>query len=190
MPDPRDMPLFAWGDALRRARSKRRSRRRIFAAGAGALALIALPAITSTRPVLVWNASASAPIGLYFITRPEALARGDMVVAWLPAPARDFAARRHYLPANVPAVKRIVGLEGDRVCARGSHVRVGAGMAVTRLAHDRFGRSLPAWNVCRRLGPGEVFLLMQRAPASFDSRYFGPVPRANIIGKASLIWAR
>jgi len=48
---------------------------------------------------------------------------------------------------------------------------------------DREGRPLPAWQGCRPLAPGEVFLLMANIPASFDGRYFGPIPRAAIIGR-------
>jgi conjugative transfer signal peptidase TraF len=190
MPETRDMPLFAWGDALRRARAERRRRSRIAAIAAGALALIGFPVFIVPRPWLVWNASASAPIGLYVVTPPRGLSRGDMVVVWLPESARQLAERRHYLPANVPAVKRIVGVAGDRVCARGMTIQIAGRPPVSRLAHDRFGRPLPAWNGCRRLAPNELFLLMADAPASFDSRYFGPVPRANVLGRARLIWRR
>jgi conjugative transfer signal peptidase TraF len=185
-----DLPLFARGDALRTGRAVRRRCRLVGISAASALGLIALPTLVTAGPLLVWNASASAPIGLYAVTPPRALARGDMVVVWLPGPARALAARRHYLPANVPAVKRIVAITGDRVCAKGSHIRVGVATIVPRLAHDRAGRLLPAWNGCRRLGSNELFLLMADAPASFDSRYFGPVPRANVIGQAHLLWRR
>ena len=41
---------------------------------------------------------------------------------------------------------------------------------------------LPRWNGCRRLHNGEVFVFSDRIPNSFDSRYFGPVNRAEIVG--------
>jgi conjugative transfer signal peptidase TraF len=190
MPDARNLPLFRWGDQLRADRDRRRRRRRIAISVSAALGLIALPAISAPQPLLVWNASASAPLGLYAITPPSALARGDMVVLWLPKSARKLAASRHYLPANVPAVKRIVALAGDRVCAEGDTIRVGARLVVRRLAYDRLGRPLPAWSGCRRLARGELFLLMANAAASFDSRYFGPVRKRNVIGRARLLWPR
>jgi signal peptidase I len=34
------------------------------------------------------------------------------------------------------------------------------------------------------LGPGEYFLLGDNSPRSFDSRYWGPVSREKILGKA------
>lgn len=36
------------------------------------------------RPLLVWNASASAPVGLYAVGDAAPLARGDMVIARVP----------------------------------------------------------------------------------------------------------
>ena len=46
--------------------------------------------------VLVWNASASAPVGFYRVQAGGPIDRGDMVVAWTPEPARSLAARRRY----------------------------------------------------------------------------------------------
>jgi signal peptidase I len=41
----------------------------------------------------------------------------------------------------------------------------------------------PIWGIAVTLGPGEYFLLEDNRPNSFDSRSFGPIPRANIVGK-------
>jgi type IV secretory pathway protease TraF len=50
------------------------------------------------------------------------------------------------------------------------------------------GRPLHAWSACRRLRPGELFLLSTTNPASFDSRYFGPVRADAVLGVAHPIW--
>lgn len=190
MPDIRNLPLFAWGDALRTRRALNRRRRRTAVLAAAAIGMITLPAILPPRPLLVWNASASAPIGLYAVAPPRALKRGDIVLVRLPESARALAARRHYLPANVPAIKRIAGVAGDRICARGTEIWIGRSKVAVRLVRDGAGRPLPAWSGCRRLRFDELFLLMTSATASFDSRYFGPVPTANIVGRARLLWPR
>jgi hypothetical protein len=52
---------------------------------------------------------------------------------------------------------------------------------------DREGRPLPSWEGCIRLVDGEFFLL-QPHPYSFDSRYFGPVMRCDILGVARPLW--
>ena len=142
------------------------------------------------RPTLVWNASASSPLGLYQVSPPGELRLGDMVVAWPPAPARALAAERGYLPANVPLVKRVAAARGDRVCAAGEAIFVNGNVAATRRSDDPSGRPLPWWNGCEDLGEGELLLLTAEGPASFDGRYFGVTRPQEVVGKARLIWAR
>lgn len=151
------------------------------------LGALALPRVLVSRPLLLWNATASAPIGLYRIGAPRGLATGDLVVAALPPAARALAARRRYLPAGVPVVKRIVATGGARMCAIGKRIMIDGGVVARRLPRDGAGRALPDWQGCRHLGKGQVFLIGD-GPSSFDSRYFGAVPRANLIGRAVLLW--
>jgi conjugative transfer signal peptidase TraF len=177
------------GQSFRGARSRRRrlARRSLAIAGLATalVATIALP----PHPLLVWNASASAPIGLYRVGGTE-LATGDMVVAWPPAGARDFAARRHYLPANVPLVKRVAAEPGDTICALGATIFVNRRPIAERLVRDGAGRPMPWWTGCVVLRRGALFLLMTNSPASFDGRYFGPTDRNAIVGKATPMWVR
>ena len=184
-----DAPLFAWGAALRAEVSRRRRRgHRIVAVGLAALVVLSSAALPPT-PRLVWNASASAPIGLYWVQPGGNIEPGDMVVARLPDGVRQMAARRHYLPMNVPLVKRAVAVGGDQVCAVGNKIFVNDRVVAERRAVDARGRALPAWYGCVRLRGRQLFLLMN-APASFDGRYFGVTHEADVIGKARLIWAR
>jgi type IV secretory pathway protease TraF len=57
-------------------------------------------------PRLLWNASASAPIGLYRVEPDSAGSRrlGHRMAATQRSP---LAASRHYLPTGVPLVKRV-----------------------------------------------------------------------------------
>src|SRR3546814_10509098 len=123
------------------------------------------------RPQLVWNSSASAPVGLYAVDDAAPLARGDMVIARVPIAFRMLAARRHYLPANVPLVKRVAATVGDEVCAVGARVTVNGRLAAKRQTRDGAGRPMPWWSGCAELGRGEYFLLMAGSPASFAGRY-------------------
>ncbi|MGU5710215.1 S26 family signal peptidase [Aeromonas caviae] len=61
-------------------------------------------------------------------------------------------------------------------------------IVLTRLPADRLGRPLPSWQHCRPLAEGELFLLSVTNPASFDSRYFGPVSASAVIGVAHPVW--
>lgn len=190
MPDPRDLPLARWGEQLRRERLARALRRRraalaLAAAAAGAAAgTIAWP---PQRPLLLWNGSASTPRGLYLVSPPYRLRRGDMAVAWMAQPIRSFAARRHYLPTGMPVVKKVAAVGGDRVCALGGRVWVNGRRAAVRRNEDSLGRPLPWWMGCEQLAPGEAFLLGS-APGSFDGRYFGVTRSHELVGRARLIW--
>ncbi|MGF7150089.1 conjugative transfer signal peptidase TraF [Sphingomonas zeicaulis] len=152
--------------------------------GAALLATVAAP----PTPRFVWNASASAPQGLYLVSPGPARA-GDMVVARLPDAARALAARRRYLPANVPVVKRVAAVAGDRICAVGADLSVNGTARARRRAKDPSGRWMPWWTGCRTLAVDEVLLLID-APDSFDGRYFGPTSARLVVGRARLIWAR
>jgi conjugative transfer signal peptidase TraF len=192
VPDSRDPPVVHWGEELRRIIAARRLRRRRL----GLAALIgctAAPLAASTlwKPptLLVWNASASAPIGLYRVRAGVPIRSGDMVVAWTPEPARTLAARRRYLPANVPLVKRVAAAAGDRICAAGTSVSINGTRVAGRQKSDTGERPMPWWNGCRRLSAGEYFLLMDSA-LSFDGRYFGMTRRSDILGRADLLWAK
>jgi len=152
----------------------------------GSVAL-AVPSVAKPVPVLVYNASASAPLGFYRLIR-GAPHRSDFVLARLPSEAARLAAERDYIPASVPVVKRVAALAGDLVCADSGIVVINGRAVATTLLIDHDGRPLPAWKGCRPLAGDEVFLLMEGVPASFDGRYFGPVSTTAIIGELVPLW--
>ena len=105
-----------------------------------------------------------------------------------PDSARQLAAERGYLPSNVPLVKRIVATRGDVVCTAGNAISINGRLVAKRLSRDRLGRPLPTWSGCQLLNSGEAFLLMEGHADSFDSRFFGAVPTAAIIGRLVPLW--
>lgn len=152
---------------------------------AGVVATIIRP----PQPRLVWNASASAPIGLYLVAPGASPAVGGMVIAQVPERVRRLAARRHYIPAGTPLVKRVAAVAGDRACARGQRISINGRWVASRRAVDGAGRPMPWWNGCHTLGAGALLLLMDD-PASFDGRYFGPTGAVDVLGRARLLWRR
>jgi conjugative transfer signal peptidase TraF len=185
-----DLPLLAWGDAHRAAgAARRRLRRRIALVGA-VLALPLATLVAPPAPRLVWNASASAPLGLYGITYRSTIRRGSTVLAWPPPAIRRLAAARRYLPHNIPLIKRVAAVAGDTVCARDAVITINNKRVVKRQRRDPHGRAMPWWEGCHRLHKGEVLLLMEGSPTSFDGRYFGVTSPDQIIGKAHLILAK
>ncbi len=94
MPEARDLPLSRWGEEIRRNRVARREQRsRSAAAAVAAFTVTALVAslLWQPRPLLVWNASASAPLGLYAVSSLDDVRAGEMVIAWTPEPSRSLA---------------------------------------------------------------------------------------------------
>ncbi len=158
--------------------------------GLVAFGAIAIQMAFPPAPRLVWNASASAPVGLYWVRPGARISRGDMVIARTPPAVRHLAAVRRYVPENVPLVKRVAGAAGDRICAAGAALTVNGRRVAMRRAIDGQGRAMPWWQGCRTLKAGEYFLLMADVPDSFDGRYFGITSSADLIGKARLLWSR
>ena len=160
----------------------------LLACSGSALALLLLPAIHRPQLRLVWNASASVPLGLYRI-EPGAAPRVGDLVALRPSPAVGrFMAERRYVEANVLLIKPVAAAGGAQVCRNGARVTVDARPVASALPRDRFGRQLPAWSGCRRLRASELFLIAPYRRDSFDSRYFGAVDRRRIVGRASPLW--
>lgn len=188
MAEGRDLPLLRWAEDLRRARLKRDGFRRRAAIAAGGIACVLATIGAPPAPRLLWNASPSAPMGLYRVEPGSTPSVGDMVAAWAPHPARTLAADRGYLPEGVPLVKRVAAALGATVCADSSSVIVGGRLRVVRRHQDALGRPLPSWRGCRTLRGGELFLLMAEVPDSFDGRYFGVTASTEVIGKAVLLW--
>jgi hypothetical protein len=97
-------------------------------------------------------------------------------------------ADRGYLPRGVPLIKRVLALSGQTVCRAGPIITVdGIEMGAAR-KYDSRRRVLPAWDGCRIVGGGEVFLMNRDEPASLDGRYFGPIPLNAVVGRAVALW--
>lgn len=151
--------------------------------------LFVVAAWLKPAPRLLWNASASAPAGLYRIDAGAQPRLGDYVAIDPPPALETFLARRGYLPRGVPLLKRVAGLPGALVCRSGVFVTVDGAGAARALPRDRANRPLPVWTGCRTVGRGELFLA-NAAQDSLDGRYFGPVSAAGLIGTAHPILTR
>ena len=146
MTDPHLAAVRAWGKALRAQKLARCQSRRRCCFGFGALALIlGLTILFPPRPRLIWNASASAPVGLYRVVPGAHLVRGDMVIAWAPYPARLLAAPRQFygrtsISAGIDLAMKALnqsGLEATRrvidVCGDGTN---NSGREITEARDD------------------------------------------------------
>jgi conjugative transfer signal peptidase TraF len=135
------------------------------------------------------NGTRSEPVGIYWaISKP--LARGDLVFVWPPAsPIFKLAKERGYLAAGPsPAgtcglIKQVAAMGGDRVTIDSTGVGVN-GIRLKNSAPrsaDDTGRPMRAYELTDyTLRSGEVLLMSDYNPASFDGRYFGPLSKRTI----------
>lgn len=147
-------------------------------------------AFVHPAPRLIWNASASVPIGLYSLKRGVPLRVGDLVAVRPPTALGDYMARRHYLPLGLPMLKRVGAQSGQRVCRADDRILIDGRLVGRALAKDRRGRPLPIWRGCVRLAKGQSFVMNASVPDSFDGRYFGALPTSTIAGRLTPIWTR
>jgi conjugative transfer signal peptidase TraF len=139
------------------------------------------------------NTTPSFPLGLW---RIEALSRevrvGDTLFICPPAeaPAIKLARERLYLPAGLckggmaPLIKTVVALPGQTIAIEGDQVVIDGEL----LAHssiqvkDGQGRVLPTY--AGGVVPLGALFVHSDYVASFDSRYFGPIPAGGVLGLA------
>lgn len=178
------------------AHSRLRVRLVLMGLSACGLAALAWASFVHPLPRLTYNPSDSVAVGWYRVdplnhrtsSAPRPLSVGSIVLVPLPAEAAALAAQRGYLPTRIPLLKRVGAVAPQEVCIAEGSVRIDGVPSAAVLPADRWGRPLPSWPQCRRLRPDELFLLSVTNPASFDSRYFGPVSAAAVIGVAHPVW--
>lgn len=179
-------------------RSRSRLRARLVLAGLSVFGFAALAwaSFGTPPPRVIYNPSDSVAVGWYRVdpldhkpgSLPRPLSVDSIVLTQLPADAAVLAAQRRYLPAGIPLLKRVGAVAPQHVCIVAGQVRIDGVPVAVALPADRLGRPLPSLQLCRRLEPGELFLLSMTNPASFDSRYFGPVSASTVIGIAHPVW--
>lgn len=151
--------------------------------------LIAEPALHDNRAALIWNASASLPIGLYRLALAPPIEVGDIVVVQPPDPIAGFLAARGYLPRGVPLMKRVQAVAGAVVCRVDLTIIVDGHVVGTALQQDSHNRPLPIWHGCKTLVDDDIFLMNATVADSFDGRYFGPLSATTVTARALPILA-
>lgn len=161
----------------------------------GAFALIAAAGWGAHAAGFRVNTTPSMPLGLWQVEAPHrAPHAGDIVLVCPPdGPVFREAAARGYLPRGScpggfePLIKPVAAVAGDVVTLTAEGVTVnGAPIPATApLATDTIGRPLrPMASGRYPVAERQVWLVSAHTPRSWDSRYFGALPAANILGVA------
>lgn len=159
----------------------------------GSLALAALctasliQIVRPSVPRLLYNPSPSAAIGWYKLLPDAAINKGMLVAARPSKSGAALALERDYLPPNIPLIKTVWAVSGEQICHIDEKVLVVGRPALIVLRHDKLGRPLPTRSGCYELLKDEVFLVSTDVQTSFDSRYFGPVNREDILGRVEYL---
>jgi signal peptidase I len=107
--------------------------------------------------------------------------RGDIVI--FEEPSLD----------NKQLIKRVVGLPGDRVVVKNNVLTVynkahPSGFDPDTTLPYNQGRAVPptSGNIDITVGSDQIYVCGDNRPDSLDSRYFGPVPLKDVIGKLAV----
>lgn len=165
------------------------SRRSVITAAALGLSAIAGTTVLDSPLEWVWNATGSAPVGLWRREGAAGIGLGDWALVEPSRDQRVWLVRRGYLPRGAPLIKTVSAMPGQVVCRRGDQIHIDGRPVARALPRDSHGRELPRWGGCHHLRPGELFLLSAH-PASLDGRYFGATSTTNVLGRATLVWRR
>jgi conjugative transfer signal peptidase TraF len=154
------------------------------------IVLFVAVALADPRPRVIWNASASAPIGLYRIHADPDPQTGALVAVTPPRPWAHWMAERGYLPEGVPLLKHVAAKAGQRVCRIGNMVSVDHQSVAVALDRDTRGLPLPVWQGCHKLRSDEFLFMNPSVADSMDGRYFGPLEAATMLGRATPMLTR
>lgn len=149
------------------------------------LALAVLTAFFNTKidKYLYFNTSSSIPKGVYYRTSdsPENISVGDIVVFEPSKKILDYAHQREYMPQDVIYMMKYVGsTDGDTVSS-GDNFTVGDRSYGKIMKNDSKGRKLVPYSEKDYTVKDDEFIAYGTHPRSFDSRFYGPIPKENII---------
>ncbi|MBB3458824.1 conjugative transfer signal peptidase TraF [Rhizobium sp. BK313] len=159
-----------------------------------ALGVMTLAAICGFAQLRI-NLTPSEPLGLWRIvalSRPVAV--GDQVFVCPPRTATiaEGLSRGYLRPGLCPGgytalIKTVVAIAGDRIEV-GFNVRVNGREVAGSILRSIDGKGRPLLPSPSGTVPAEEVFLHSPYAASWDSRYFGPVPASGILGLAEEVW--
>lgn len=130
------------------------------------------------------------------------LNRGDIVIFYPPENATDDEDVLKYDPFNVFSrltglpflpqpeayIKRIVGLPGDEIEIKRKEGVYINGELLSEPYHEGSKKFLPDYNIAKLTVPADhYYVLGDNRNYSFDSHFWGPLPKSRVIGRAAFL---
>lgn len=134
--------------------------------------------------MLTYQPTASMPKGFYFVYPSREIQRGNIVVFHAPKKIAIFLEAHHWLPTSGLMMKHVAALSGDNVCQRDNKLFINGHDAAALKNTYAPGHPLPTKHFCGDVKKDQFLALSTSNPKSYDGRYFGPVTRHAIVGKA------
>jgi conjugative transfer signal peptidase TraF len=150
------------------------------------LLLLQLFSLLFPRKLILYNYTDSLPHGFYLLHQGAA-EKGDLVAFRPPEQAARLIRERKYLRDEAYLIKYIVAEKGDSVCTEKGRLSINGVDYGGIDAFDKKGRPLPHYRFRGKQGDGYI-VAIKGLNDSFDSRYYGPVKKEDIIGVASAFW--
>ena len=130
------------------------------------------------------NLTSSLPRGVYQLFPEEKITRGDVVLV---VDLEEIGIDRALCPYNV-LLKQIAAFEGDMIDSNGKQIFINGRILPHSeiFTKDKYGKNLPQQQYPYTIPNGAAYLTSQNK-YGYDSRYYGPVDKRRIAGKARLL---
>lgn len=154
------------------------------------LLLLAVLWVVTENSILVLNLTPSMPRGLYVKEFSSEINRSDIVLVCLNDPYKNLGLAKGYLvkgkkcQGSDPLLKSVIAIPGDNVVLYDDYVMVnGVKLPYPTLSFDSKNRPLTPYPRKTYLNTSGYWLIGTHDKRSWDSRYWGPVARQQIISK-------
>ena len=139
-----------------------------------------------------FNLTPSLPLGIWKIDKAVThIARDDYVWFMPTKEISAFAIERGYLKNNTtPMLKQVYGVPGDIYSFLDDDVKINNTVIGNTKRRQADSKDRPMPQIEDGVVPEGHFFVLTHHSHSFDSRYFGTIPTANIIGTAKpvMVW--
>lgn len=157
------------------------------------LIFLALAGICYWLGIIV-NLTSSMPQGIYLRAGGD-IARNDIIAFCLHEPYKTFGLKRGYLipglrcQGSMPLIKKVIALPGDDVVLRDQTITVNnQTYSYPTYYRDSLNRPLKVYPRGHYLKTPGYWVIGSENSHSWDSRYWGPLSRKQILGKFFLLF--
>lgn len=145
--------------------------------------------IKSQGYFITYQVTPSMQQGFYLVKPLNGkIKRGEIVIFTPPPKTLNFLQNHHWLPNDDLMLKHVFGIPGDKVWQKSGFVWINNTKIAPVYKFYAKGKLLPNSNFCGVLDNSEYLLMSTKIKRSFDGRYFGPVNRKKIIGRAIFLF--